>query len=545
MAHQAVVKVLSGQGNGAISTSNGQIVLNLGPFIAVVKQDLVDHGFSLASNIPPISPTVALFQAKDLGKAQAGYRLIKTLKIVLPILALALLAAGVFVARGRRRALIGAALGLAGSMLVLAIGLLIARSIYLNSVPPSVLPGDAAAAAFDAMVYFIKVGLRVVLAVGLVVAIGAFITGPSRAAIQTRSALKSGLGWIRNFGERRGVSTGPVGEWTYAHRKGLRIGAVALFALIFVFWGRPHRARRHRSRHRPAARPRLDRADRPAARGARDRGDLALTHPPRVTRFPPEQAPLFDSSYGRLPVRVATERIPTMTTPAQVDVDQATQERSEWPSPGRPRPPDHRPGTAGRVAGAERSGPTQLRPGQAGRAHRARCSSRLVRLAGGQRAGRRGHAGGPRRRADRRGPAGRRAQGRRGRARAHGGSRPVPSRRRIDRGMTSREVMMFRRRRPLLRAAAVGGGAYMAGKHVARRQAEQAQRTRTRTSASAIWNSSSLTSRPPPQQAPAPPAAPSQSSAMLDQLNQLAALHQQGVLTDDEFSAAKAKLFGT
>jgi hypothetical protein len=239
VAHQAVVKVLSGEGNGAVSTQNGQIVLNLGPFVAVVKQDLVDHGFSLASNIPPISPTVALFQAEDLGKAQAGYRLIKTLKIVLPILALVLLAAGVWVARGRRRALIGAALGLAGSMLVLAIGLLIARSIYLNSVPPSVLPGDAAAAAFDAMVYFIKVGLRVVLAVGLVVAIGAFITGPSRAAIQTRSALKSWLGWIRNFGERRGVSTGPVGEWTFAHRRGLRIGAVALFALIFVFWGHP------------------------------------------------------------------------------------------------------------------------------------------------------------------------------------------------------------------------------------------------------------------------------------------------------------------
>jgi hypothetical protein len=124
-------------------------------------------------------------------------------------------------------------------MLVLAIGLLIARSIYLNSVPPSVLPGDAAAAAFDAMVHFIKVGLRVVLAVGLVVAIGAFFTGPSRAAIQTRSSLKSGIERIRNFGERKGVSAGPFGQWTYVHRRGLRIGAVALFALIFVFWGQP------------------------------------------------------------------------------------------------------------------------------------------------------------------------------------------------------------------------------------------------------------------------------------------------------------------
>ena len=32
---------------------------------------------------------------------------------------------------------------------------------------------------------------------------------------------------------------------------------------------------------------------------------------------------------------------------------------------------------------------------------------------------------------------------------------------------------------------------------------------------------------------------------MIDQLNQLAALHQQGVLTDDEFAAAKAKLFAS
>ena len=35
------------------------------------------------------------------------------------------------------------------------------------------------------------------------------------------------------------MSTGPVGRWTYGHRHGLRIGAVALAALIFVFWGHP------------------------------------------------------------------------------------------------------------------------------------------------------------------------------------------------------------------------------------------------------------------------------------------------------------------
>jgi hypothetical protein len=35
------------------------------------------------------------------------------------------------------------------------------------------------------------------------------------------------------------VRTGPVGTWTYAHRKALRISAVALAAVVFVFWGQP------------------------------------------------------------------------------------------------------------------------------------------------------------------------------------------------------------------------------------------------------------------------------------------------------------------
>jgi hypothetical protein len=93
----------------------------------------------------------------------------------------------------------------------------------------------------------------------------------------------------------------------------------------------------------------------------------------------------------------------------------------------------------------------------------------------------------------------------------------------------------------LLRAAAVGGGAYMAGKAHARHQAEQ-QQTDDEQNARLDDVQSQQQSQQPYQQAPPPaPAAPS----MTDQLNQLATLHQQGALTDSEFTAAKAKLFGT
>jgi hypothetical protein len=237
--HRELVKALSGQGSGSVSVSNGQVVLSLGPFINLVKQDLVKRGFTLVSKLPAINPTLSLFSAKYLVKAQSGYRLINDLKIVLPILTLVLLALGVYVARGHRRALIGAGLGLAASMVVLGAGLLIFRGVYLNSVPNDVLPADAAAALFDTLVRFIREGLRTILVVGLVVAAGAFLTGPSVSAVRTRRAFTSGLAWVRRSGEHAGVRTGPVGTWTYAHRKGLRISAVALAALLFVFWGRP------------------------------------------------------------------------------------------------------------------------------------------------------------------------------------------------------------------------------------------------------------------------------------------------------------------
>ena len=106
---------------------------------------------------------------------------------------------------------------------------------------------------------------------------------------------------------------------------------------------------------------------------------------------------------------------------------------------------------------------------------------------------------------------------------------------------------MFRRRRPLLRAAVVGGGAYMAGKSRARSQDEQAQMQADQDQRISDLEQQQASQSPPSYQQPPPPpaAAPPQSSAMLDQLNQLAALHQQGVLTDEEFTAAKAKLFAT
>ncbi len=85
-AHAGIVRVLSGQGNGTLSVVNDKVVLNLGPLITQVKQDLVARGLTIADKIPTVNATFPLFAAPNLAKAQQGYRLLTTLKWVLPLL---------------------------------------------------------------------------------------------------------------------------------------------------------------------------------------------------------------------------------------------------------------------------------------------------------------------------------------------------------------------------------------------------------------------------------------------------------------------------
>ncbi len=237
LVHQQLVLALSGK-KSAITVSNGQVVVGLGPIIGQVKHNLAARGLTIVNKLPPINPTFPLFSAKYLVQAQSLYRLLTTLKWVLPILTLILLTAGVYVARRHRRALAGAGLGLAASMVVLGVVLAIGRTIYLGKLPPTV-SADAAAAAFDTIVRFIRQGLRVLLVLGLVVTLAAFFTGPSVSAVKTRQAFRSWLATIRGTGERADVTTGPVGTWVDQHRTALRITAVAIAALVLVFWGIP------------------------------------------------------------------------------------------------------------------------------------------------------------------------------------------------------------------------------------------------------------------------------------------------------------------
>jgi hypothetical protein len=87
----------------------------------------------------------------------------------------------------------------------------------------------------------------------------------------------------------------------------------------------------------------------------------------------------------------------------------------------------------------------------------------------------------------------------------------------------------------MARTAVVAGTATAVSNRVSRRQASR-------------WQQQEYAEQPQayaqPAYAPAPAAPPPAGADMTAELERLATLRNQGVLTDDEFAAAKAKLLG-
>jgi len=101
--------------------------------------------------------------------------------------------------------------------------------------------------------------------------------------------------------------------------------------------------------------------------------------------------------------------------------------------------------------------------------------------------------------------------------------------------------MPFLRRRPLARAAVVGGAAYYAGKRGAEHQAMEDDQEARLQQLEAQQYQQPQYAAPPPPAAPAPSAG-GISEQGIEELKKLAELKEQGILTDAEFEVQKAKI---
>jgi hypothetical protein len=237
-ASEALVAFVKGEGSGAVSIQDGQLVLEIGPILVAVKDRLLEQGVAIAERIPSTEASVPLpvGDVSYLEDARDAFQLLNTLAYILPWIAAACFIGAVLLSRDRRRGLVWAGLLISGAALLVGLSLALGREAYLDAAAQGGADPETAAVVFETMVRFLRNGIRVFFALGIVLALGAVVTGPSAWATRTRSVLG---GMVTQGGERTGWNTGAFGTFVAAHRTGLQLTAAAVFGGAIFLVDRP------------------------------------------------------------------------------------------------------------------------------------------------------------------------------------------------------------------------------------------------------------------------------------------------------------------
>jgi len=168
-----------------------------------------------------------------LHQARTGFNLLRILGDWLPPIVVVLFAAGVLLAVRRRRAFVRGQVGTAVATALVGVGLWIGRHLYRDHLPPDV-NVDAAMVLYDTIVRFLHKTVRTITVLALVLALGAYLTGPARLARSVRTLCKTVIGHARALTQRSGLSTGPVGPWINRHRRAVTAAVVVVALVAFL-----------------------------------------------------------------------------------------------------------------------------------------------------------------------------------------------------------------------------------------------------------------------------------------------------------------------
>ena len=237
-AHAAVERMITGEGGGAVQVNDDAVTLDLAPVIAQVKTRLVADGLPFASKIPEVHTDFTLVRSDSIGRVRTGLRALE-LAGGWPAVAAVLCAVGGVLAAGRRRrAAVTAALGMAAGALLLGLGLSVFRAVYLDKLPSGV-DQAAASAVYDALAHFLRAAIRTVVVLGLLIAVGAWLSGAGRAATSVRGVWQAAFGGVRGALERTGLRLGPTGRFVHRWKAWLGWAVVGAAVLVFLLWSYP------------------------------------------------------------------------------------------------------------------------------------------------------------------------------------------------------------------------------------------------------------------------------------------------------------------
>jgi hypothetical protein len=169
--HEQVIGVLSGSQEP--QERDGTVEVRLDTITETVRDELVDSGVPFADQLPATDATLPLGSTADLARARDAYSLLERWGPVLPVATVALLVAGLALARRRGAALAATAVLVLVGLGAAALALVLGRASYLERLPAGI-PRPAASAVFDTVtaglradLLLVAVATLVALAVGL------------------------------------------------------------------------------------------------------------------------------------------------------------------------------------------------------------------------------------------------------------------------------------------------------------------------------------------------------------------------------------------
>jgi len=208
--HATLVQVLEGGGN-RVSTEGGVVTLDLRTIIQEAA-DRIGIGDQVADKIPADAGRIVILRADELDTAQNAAELLKTLAWLLPILTLAAFALAVWLARDRRRAVRGVGVTLAVVGLVGLVAAKLTGNYVVNSLVAQRDDRQAANNAWNILTDLMRGSFRLMIVVGILFLVAAWLAGPGRRALTTR-------GWIAPAFRNR--------AWAY-----VALAIVGLFLLL-------------------------------------------------------------------------------------------------------------------------------------------------------------------------------------------------------------------------------------------------------------------------------------------------------------------------
>ena len=185
--HRTLVEVLEG-GGVRVSTENGEVVLNLRAIIEEAA-DRIGIGQQVADKIPADAGRIVILRADELDTAQNVFQLLRTLAWVLPLLTLVAFALAVWLSGDRRHAVRGTG----WVLVVVGILGLLAANLTRNYVVDSLVARDddrqAANNAWDILTDLMRGSFRLMIVVGILFVVAAWLAGPGRRAVTARAWL--------------------------------------------------------------------------------------------------------------------------------------------------------------------------------------------------------------------------------------------------------------------------------------------------------------------------------------------------------------------